>query len=143
MCMEKTAGHPAFLHSQIKIETMPAPSAGIIAAHSCVHAGKKGASCLGATAKRQHGHVLFQGPGAGVSRSLISVGPLSHRMTEQLEPCGTETILLSCLLSSLLHSHPLTSFSSSARSSLSRQFAGEQRLLLASQPASAVFLYAA
>lgn len=78
--------------------------------HSCVHARRrKGASCLGAAAKRQHGHVLFRGPDAGVSRSLISVGPLSHRMTEQLEPCGTETILLSCLLSSPLLSPPLTS----------------------------------
>lgn len=47
---------------------------------------------------------LFQRPGVRVSRSLISVGPLSHRNTllccslggsEQLEPCGMETLLLS------------------------------------------------
>lgn len=42
MCMEKTLWHLPFCIAQIKIEMMPAPSAGIIAAHSCVHAARGG-----------------------------------------------------------------------------------------------------
>lgn len=77
---------------------------------------RKEASCLGAAAKRQHGHVLFQGPGEGVSRSLISVGATfpqndgaagamwAGNNTSLLPPLFSAHILTPCSLP--LHAHP-------------------------------------